>query len=96
MAGAGRNGFKPSPRHDRVDVACGMGLHPDQHIAGVVVGVHSVERAGGDEALEHGEVLCGSVVSGEEGVLAAQGEDPKGALGDIVVECELRISEEAA
>jgi hypothetical protein len=67
-----------------VDPTLGVGLDPDQHIREVLLGVDAVEVAAAHERLVDREALAGLVVSDEEEVLAAEGDESQVALGDVM------------
>jgi hypothetical protein len=61
-----------------------MGLDPYQHVGEVLLGVDAVEDATAHEGLIDREALTGLVVSDEEEVLAAEGDEAEVALGDVM------------
>ena len=51
-------------RQQLVDARGGVGLHAEEHVGGVLDGVHAVQLAGGDERVQAGQVLAGLVTQG--------------------------------
>ena len=72
-----------------------MILDPDQEILDVLVGIDSVEATGRDDALEDGEVLGALFVTGKEEVLSPDSDRSQVPLGEVIVERQLGIVEEA-
>ncbi len=71
-----------------------MRLHADKHVSEVVDRVDAVRLAGRDERVEASQVLAGLVGSDEQEVLAAEGGNAERSLRGVVVDREVRVSEE--
>ena len=56
--------------------------------------IDGVEFGGLDQGRQHGPVLSAAVRSGEQGVLAVQGQRPDGALDGVVVDLDAAVVEE--
>jgi len=52
-----------------------VGLHPQEDVAKIDLGVDSMSLAGGYEGVQAGQVLAGLFVANEEEVLASEGGD---------------------
>jgi len=81
-------------RQQFVDPRGGVRLHAEEDVGEVGDRVHAVHLARRDERVEAGQVLAGLVGSDEEEVLPPEGGDAERALRGVVVDGQVRISEE--
>lgn len=80
-------------------IQAAVGVPIDQageHVGQIGLWPDAVEFAGLDQGGKHGPVLAAGLGSGEEGILAVQGQGPDGALDDVGVELDAAVVEEAA
>src|SRR5690606_15353899 len=79
------------PWKQLINAVYGMLGDPGKHLAQISHGLHAVERSAAEQAIDGRRTMAARIRSGEQEVLAAQGNDAQGAFGGIVIDLDAPV-----